>query len=504
MSGFPVGPHDASLLAAVHPADWENPQPAGRYDLLVLGAGTAGLVAAAGAAGLGARVALVERHLMGGDCLNVGCVPSKALLRAARAAADVRAAERFGVRLGGPVEVDFAAAMERLRRLRASLAPHDSAARFRSLGVDVFLGDGRFAGRDALEVRGRAGDRTLRFARALIATGAHPAVPEIPGLQQAGCLTNETVFDLVDRPARLAVLGGGPLGCELAQAFARLGSRVTIVQSAARLLPREDSDAAALLAAALARDGVQARLSATLERVERRGDVRVLHLRGGDVLQAEALLVAVGRSPQVQGLGLDAAGVACDPREGVCVDDRLRTSNPRIFAAGDVCSSRKFTHAADFLARTALRNALFAGRARASALLIPHCTYTDPEVAQVGPTEEEARAAGLRVRAFREDLAGVDRARLDGETEGFVKVLVREGGDRLVAATIVARHAGEMLPELTLALQTGVGLQRLGGVIHSYPTQAEAIRRLGDQWNRTRLTPRARRWLQRWLALRRG
>ena len=490
--------HNQALIANVHPPDWVNPTPAPRYNLVVLGAGTAGLVTAAGAAGLGAKVALVERDLMGGDCLNVGCVPSKGLLRAARAVADVGGAAAFGVRLTGEATVDFPAAMERMRHIRAGLSPLDSAARFRGLGVDVFLGAGAFTGSDAVAV----GDVTLRFKKAVIATGARAAVPAVPGLAEAGYLTNETVFSLTALPRRLAVIGGGPIGCELAQAFARCGAQVTIVQSGAQLLGREDPDAAALVSTALGRDGVRLKLGAIIRRVDRSAGGRTLHVEAGgalETLEVDAILVGVGRKPNVEGLGLEAAGVAYDATTGVRVDDRLRTTNPRIYAAGDVCTAQKFTHHSDFQARLVIRNALFLGRARASALVVPRCTYTDPEVASVGLDAQAASARGLRVTTFVQPLAEVDRAALDGETEGFVKVHVRAGSDQIVGATIVARHAGEMLPELTLAITRGIGLGRLADIIHTYPTQAEAIRKLGDAYNRTRLTPTVKRLFAAWL-----
>ncbi len=494
----PLDEHNAQLLRNAHPADWVNPEPADRYHLVVLGGGTAGLVAAAGAAGLGARVALIEKHLLGGDCLNYGCVPSKALIRSARVAAEVRDAARFGVRVAGDVSVDFAAVMERMRRLRASLSPNDSASRFRGLGVDVFLGEGRFGGPDTVEVAGKS----LRFRKAVIATGSRARLPDIPGLAEAGFLTNETVFSLTALPPRLAVIGGGPIGCELAQTFARLGSRVTLLHSHEQILPREDADASSRIEHALRRDGVQLLLKATLTGVERRLEGKVLRLRDATPAEvvADEVLLAVGRQPNVEGLNLEGVGVPYDNRRGVHVNDRLQTSNRRIYAAGDVCSRYQFTHAADALARIVIQNALFLGRAKASALTIPWCTYTEPEIAHVGLSERDAREQGIAVLTFVQELQHVDRAVLDGQAEGFVKVLVRKGTDRIVGATVVADHAGDLIAEITLAMVHGIGLGKIARTIHPYPTQAEAIKKLGDACNRTRLTPWVKWLLGKWLA----
>lgn len=499
---FPADGFNAELLAQVHPSGWRNPSPAKRYNLVVLGGGTAGLVAAAGAAGLGARVALVERHLLGGDCLNYGCVPSKTLLRAARAAAEVRAAGRFGVRVPDGVTVDFAAVMARVRSLRAGISHHDSAARFRELGVDVFLGNGRFTKRDTIE----AGGAALRFRKAVIATGARAAVPEIRGLREAGFLTNESVWSLTELPQRLVVLGGGPIGCELAQAFARLGSRVTLLHNKPTLLDKEDVDAAAVVQSALAGDGVETICGAKVTAVECTGnDKKTVRFEmpgtaNRSEVVADAILVATGRQPNVADLGLETAGVAFDTRSGVVVDGHLRTSNRRIFAAGDVCSRHKFTHAADFAARLVIQNALFLGRKQAGALVIPRTTYTDPEVAVVGWTEREAAAQGVAVTKFVRELKDVDRARTEGHAAGFVKILVAGGGDRIVGATVVSPHAGDLISEISVAMAGGVGLGRLANVIHPYPTEAEAIRQCGDLYNRTRLTPPVKAWLAWWLA----
>lgn len=493
--------HERRLVENVRPPGWTRPRPKGRYDLVVVGAGTAGLVSAVGAAGLGARVAIVERYRMGGDCLNVGCVPSKGVLRASRAAAAVRDAAAYGVRVGGEVHVDFGAAMERMRRLRADISPNDSAHRLAKLGIDVYFGDARFVALDAVEVDGVR----LGFARAVVATGGRAAIPPVPGLAEAGFLTNETVFSLTELPRRLVVVGAGPIGCELAQAFRRFGSAVTVVSLEARLLPREDADAAAVLAARLGREGVVLRLGAKLLSVERHGGAKVVVFdRGGRVESAacDEILVAIGRTPNVEGLGLERAGVEVG-RRGVTVDDRLRTANRRIYAAGDVCSAFKFTHAADAMARIVIQNALFFGRKRASSLVIPWCTYTDPEVAHVGLYEHEARERGLDVTTITVPLAEVDRAVLDGEAEGFARVHALRRSGRILGAALVAGHAGEMIGEMALAITAGLSLGQIAGTIHPYPTQGEVWKRIGDAWSRTRLTPRIRRILERVLRLRR-
>ena len=482
------------LVESVHPPGWRNPEPASRYDLVVLGAGTAGLVSAAVSAGLGARVALVERHLMGGDCLNVGCVPSKTLIRAARAAADVRDAGRFGIAVPDGVAVDFAAVMERVRRVRAEIAPHDSAQRFASLGVDVFLGEGRFVDPQALEVAGAV----LRFKRAVVATGARAVALPIPGLAEAGFLTNETVFELEQRPSRLAVIGAGPIGCELAQCFARLGVRVTLLEVAPQILVREDPDAAAIVQDALARDGVELLLGAKLERVERKGEAKTLHVSVAGAsreLEVDEILLGIGRAPNVENIGLTAAGVAFDTARGVHVDDHLRTTNRRIFAAGDVCMSAKFTHAADAAAKLVVRNAFFFGRGRVSALRVPWCTYTDPEVAHVGWYPRDADANGVEIDSYVTPLRANDRSRAEGEEHGFVKIHVKKGTDRVVGATIVARHAGELIATIALGLSAGYGLGRLVDLILPYPTQAEAIKAASGAYTRTRLTPMVARLL---------
>ncbi len=499
MTGIePRDEHNLRLIANVHPPDWVNPEPASRYHMVVIGAGTAGLVSAAGAAGLGAKVALVERALMGGDCLNVGCVPSKGVIRAARSWQEVRqSAERFGGPAVDPqARGDFGAAMARMRRLRAGISIHDSAERFRGLGVDVFLGDGRFTGPDTVEV----GGKTLRFRRAVIATGARAAVPPVPGLAEAGYLTNETVFNLTELPARLVVIGGGPIGCEMAQAFARLGSRVTLLDKDSHVLHREDADAAEVVQTAMLRDGVELELNMKVLEARRQGGESVVVIETGGErreIPADAILVAAGRAPNVENLGLEAAGVKYGKR-GVEVDDNLRTSNKRVFACGDVASRFQFTHIADAQARIVIQNALFFGRAKASALTIPWCTFTSPEIAHVGLYEKDARERGTAVDTLTVSLSTVDRAILDGAGEGFLRLHLEKGKDRILGATLVADHAGDMIGELCLAITHRIGLGKIASVIHPYPTQGEVVKKAADQWRRTKLTPGVKKLFERW------
>lgn len=490
----PADAHNQKLVEHVHPTNWTNPQPSGRYNLVVVGAGTAGLVTAAGAAGLGAKVALIERHLMGGDCLNIGCVPSKAIISSARVAQVVRNAAKFGIDTSEP-QAEFAKVMERMRLLRADIAPNDSAERFRDLGVDVFLGDAKFTSNCTIDVAGQE----LKFSRAVIATGARAFVPNIPGLKEAGYLTNATIFELTEQPNRLAVLGGGPIGSELAQTFASLGVNVVQIEQGPQILSNDDPEAAAIVQKSLVDHGVRLLLETQLTSVRADGNEKVLTLKtpsGEQTERVDNILVATGRTPNVE-LGLEAASVEYDLRKGVIVDDYLRTSNPRIFAAGDVASRFKFTHAADFLARTAIQNALVAsfirvaGWKKASNLRIPWCTYTTPEVAHVGLTVQVAAEQGTAVDVYKVDFEHLDRAILEKATDGFVKIVCRKGSDKILGGTIVAERAGDMIGEITMAMQNKIGLGSIASVIHPYPTIGEAIRKAGDAYNKTRLTPTA-------------
>jgi pyruvate/2-oxoglutarate dehydrogenase complex dihydrolipoamide dehydrogenase (E3) component len=498
-STIPQDVYERERLRNVHPSGWRNPQPADRYNLVILGAGTAGLVAAHAAAALGAKVALVERDLLGGDCLNVGCVPSKAIIRTSRLYSEMRAAEHYGAQTPVHVRVDFPALMQRMRGIRARISRADSIRRLSAAGVDVFFGEARFIGIDSLTVNGIR----LHFRKALIATGARPDTPSIPGLVEAGYLTNENVFELTELPRRLLVIGGGPLGCELAQAFCRFGAQTIIAQSWPMFLPKEERDAAQILSDAFARDGIEVRLNTKVTNVRMDGGQKLVDLVSDDyesTVAVDAILTGTGRVPNFEGLNLEAARVDYDVENGIRVDDFLRTSNPRIYSAGDACMEHKFTHTADASARIVVQNALFLGRKRVSALTIPWCTYTDPEIAHVGLYVRQAREQGIPVKTFTIPMHDVDRGITDGEETGFVKIHVKERTDRILGATIVARHAGEMINEITLAMVAGIGLRTLARVIHAYPTRAEAVKKAADAYNRTRLTPIRKSLLRRWLA----
>lgn len=495
----PMDEHNQRLIANLHPNDWKNPEPADCYDLVVIGAGAAGLVTSAGAAGLGVglKVALIEKHLMGGDCTNVGCVPSKSLIRSSRVVGEMWNAKEYGVVAPKQVEVDFPAVMERMRRIRADISPVDSVERFTNIGMDVFLGTASFISGDTIEVAGKK----LKFKKAVIATGARATQPDIPGMKEAGYLTNETVFNLTQLPRRLAIIGGGPIGCELAQTFNRFGSEVTILHRGSHILNKEDSDAAEIVQKVFQKEKVGLILNSQIERVESISEGKKIYYtsnsRKGSIVVDE-ILVGAGRTPNVEGLNLEAVGVEYDSK-GVKVNDNLVTTNPKIFAAGDICLSEKFTHMADATARIVIQNALFApfglGRKKLSDLVVPWVTYTDPEIAHVGMYESEAKEKGLEVNTIKIDYEDVDRAITDGETEGFIKIHLKQGTDQILGATIVSPHAGETISEVTTAIVNGIGMNKLSGVIHPYPTQAEGIKKAADAYKRTKLTDRTKKLL---------
>ena len=500
MTDLHIHPQDAfneEWLSQAKPSTWQNPTATGRYNLLVIGGGSGGLVSAVGANGVGARVALVEKNILGGDCLNAGCVPSKTIIRSAKIIGDLRRASEFGIHVPDGVSADFGQVMERMRRLRANISHHDSAYRFQNLGIDTFFGSGKFTSPNTFEVAGE----TIHFKKAVIATGSRPIVLPIPGLAEAGFLTNESVFfHLTELPKRLAVIGGGPIGAELSQTFQRLGSQITIFDIGPQILGREDADAAAIVQKALAEDGVQFRLSAQIKRVEQRnGEKVIIFEQGGSQheLAVDDILLAVGRQANKEGLGLEAAGVETHKR-GITVNDRLQTTNPNIYAVGDVASKYQFTHTADEMARIVIQNALFFGRRKFSDVIVPWVTFTDPEVAHVGMYPKDAEAAGIQIDTFTTQIAEIDRGRADGES-GFVKIHVKRGSDKIVGATIVAKHAGEIIGEIGVAMRAGAGMNVLRQTVHAYPTTAEAIRKTADAWNRTRLTPTVAGIFNRWM-----
>ncbi|MDB4886796.1 MAG: pyridine nucleotide-disulfide oxidoreductase dimerization region [Gemmatimonadetes bacterium] len=468
-----------------------------RYDLIVVGGGTAGLVTAAGAAGLGARVALVERERLGGECLWTGCVPSKALLACGKAAAGVRAAGRYGVH--AEPRIDFGEAMRWVHRARERIAPNDSPERFRSLGVDVIHGTARFTAHRMLDVDGRA----LTSKRIVIATGSRPALPAIPGLDTVAYLTNETVFELTQRPGHLVILGAGPVGLELAQAFVRLGTRVTVIERGARLLPREEVELAGLLGDHLVADGVTLELGAAVTAV-RRSDYGVVVTRTLNGTSADVggthLLVATGRASRTDTMDLDRGGV--EIRDGsIAVDAHLRTTAPGVWACGDCVGGPRLTHVADYQARLVIRNAFFPFRGKADYSAIPWVTYTDPELAHVGLTEREARERhGSGVRAFTRPFTEVDRAIADGRTAGGVKLVTSARGI-LLGGHILGSGAGDMIGEVALAVARGLSINALGKLVHAYPSMPEAIRQAAQKYDKARFTGPVQR-LTRWLVRR--
>ena len=492
---------DDVLVRNVKPTGWQNAAPARCYDLVVVGGGTAGLVSAVGAVGLGARVALIESEALGGDCLNTGCVPSKALLESARRAAAAATADEYGVEIEGSVQVDFHSVMDRMRRLRAEISHHDSAARLSKLGVDVFFGQARFTHNNQLTVD----HKNLRFKRSIIATGARPAVPPIPGIDTVDFLTSHTIFSLQSLPPRIVILGAGPIGCELAQAFARFGSEVFLLEVSNSILPKEDREAVSLLETSLQRDGVHIFTACANIKVAQLDNGIEISFSQKNIPQKVAvdrMMVATGRQANVESLSLEDAQVCVDASGRVRVDDFLRTTNRRIYAAGDVCSPYQFTHAADSMARIAVGNALFGLRSRASELLIPWATYTSPEIAQIGILPDQAAQRGLKIDTLVQPLSEIDRCVLDGETEGFVKVYVRQRSDKIVGATVVGRRAGDLVGTLSLAMNQQCGLKQMAKTIFPYPTEGEVFRRLGDQYNRRRLSPLIKWLLARWIAWR--
>ena len=464
------------------------------FDIVVIGGGAGGLVVAAGGASLGAKVALVEKHKMGGDCLWYGCVPSKTLIKSAHVAHAMRHADRWAIPAHAPAP-RLADVMERVAGVIRGIEPNDSPERFRSLGVDVNLGDGKFVAPDAFEVNGRR----LTAKTFVIATGSRPSMLPIPGLAEAGALTNETLFDLRENVGHLVVIGSGPIGSEMAQAFRRLGSDVSVIDIAPRILPREDADMADVVYRRMLEEGVRFHFESSIAKVEgRRGDVRVV-VKGKDgverPIQATHVLVAAGRKANVETLGLDVAGVKLD-KGRIVSDARLRTTNPRIFVVGDVAGGYQFTHVAEHHAGIVLRQAIFKLFWTKPSKVVPWCTYTDPELARVGPSEDEAKQQGIAHKVYRFGFDEIDRARAEGETEGFAK-LVTDPSGRILGAAIVGPHAGELIAEYVLAVSKGMKAGDVSASIHTYPTLASINRRVADQRLKEGLTPTSKTWIKR-------
>ncbi len=474
------------------------------FNVIVIGAGSAGLVSSYIAAMARAKVALIERHRMGGDCLNTGCVPSKALLRTASLMADARHAERYGV-ASMTADLDFARVMERVQQVVRKVEPHDSVERYTKLGVEVIQGEARIVSPWEVEVDGKR----LSARSLIIATGANPLVPGLPGLDEIDYLTSDNLWDLRVLPGRLAVLGGGPIGCELAQAFARLGSRVSQIEMAPRLLPREDADAAAEVQARFEEEGTTVFTGCKALRVEPEGEGGTLVCeRDGEEVRVpfDKLLVALGRKANVEGFGLQELGVEITDRGTVQVDPLLRTNFPNILVAGDVAGPYQFTHVAAHQAWYASVNALIAPfwSFKVDYRVIPWATFTDPEVARVGLSEDEAKEREIEVEVTRYGLDDLDRAIADSHDRGFVKVLTQPGKDRILGATIVGAHAGDLLAEFVLAMKHGLGLNKLLGTIHIYPTMSEANKHVAGTWRRAHVPERWLRLSGRVLAWRRG
>ncbi len=494
----PLDEHNEKLLENVHPKDRINPTPKPMYNLVIIGAGSAGLVSAAIAAALGAKVALVEQNLMGGDCLNVGCVPSKCLIRPAKLAADMQAGTKFGLKPRTIEPEEFSNIMQELRRIRAHISPVDSVQRFTNLGVDVFLGKGFFSAKHQVSV----GEHVLNFRKAVIATGARAVRLPINGLSDDDddILTNENVFNLTSLPKHILFMGGGPIGCELAQAFRRLGSEVSIIQRGT-FLPREDKDASEILAKVFLDEGINVHLDSEIFKVEKlENGLNKAHIKNKSgqtyTVEVDKIFMGLGRAPNVEGLGLENVDVEFDKIKGVKVDDHLRTTNPYIFAAGDVAMALKFTHAADIAAQIVIQNALFFGRKKLSAQIIPWCTYTEPEIAHVGLYEDEAKKLGHEVDFYKYELDENDRALADREALGFVKIMTKKKSGKILGATIVSAHAGDMISEITTAMHAGMGLGKLATVIHPYPTQSSAVQKAAQLYNKTKLTPFAAKILK--------
>ncbi|MBT8141504.1 MAG: FAD-dependent oxidoreductase [Gammaproteobacteria bacterium] len=470
---------DAEWKSLIFPHDYQNPIPQDKYHLVVIGAGPAGLVTAIGAAGLGAKVALIEAKAMGGDCLNVGCVPSKALLAAAKKVKNGKLSPEK--------------AFDWVHQVRANISHHDSVERFSDAGIDVFLGRGKFTDAHTVMV----GEAQLKAKAFVIATGSEPFVPPIAGLESVAVHTNENIFDLQTAPKSIGILGGGPIGCEMAQAFADLGSEVHLFEMAEQILIREHPEAAKLVSDSLEQRGVHLQLGEAVRQLAP-SENGILVTAGDTSVEVECVLAAVGRKANFQQLDLDKAGVETHKR-GITVDSHFRTSQKHIFAIGDVSSKYQFTNYADAQARAVIQNALFPGNSSTNTDLLPWCTYTKPEIARIGLDAADAKERGIEVDTYRYDWKDSDRAQTEDDKLGFVEVLTKKGSDKLLGATIVGSDAGDQIAPLSVMLSTGTGLKDLSASLFCYPTRSEYLKRLSDAFNKTRLTPTSAKLLKFWL-----
>jgi pyruvate/2-oxoglutarate dehydrogenase complex dihydrolipoamide dehydrogenase (E3) component len=472
------------LTQNVFPSNWKNPKPSEIYDLVVIGGGPGGLTAASIARDLHAKVAIVEKNHLGGECLSAGCIPSKALIRCSRLAAEIHEASKYGIEVPPGWKVDFGAVMRHVHQLQATLSPHDAASHFQKLGIDIFLGAGHFISPSQLEV----GGQVINFKKAIVVTGTQPIPLSVSGIEPSDYLTNQNIFTLSSLPRRLVTIGGGPINCELSQAFCRLGSQVTLITRGDTLLSKDESMATERLQKVIEMEGVRIVKNSQVRQIEKRGEEKIVYLNNSsEGIVADAILVGIGRIPAVEDLSLEKGSVAYDLKKGITTNDYLQTSNPNVYAAGDVCSPYKFTHISTELSKMAVLNALNGNHLNKNNLIIPWCTYTDPEIAHTGLTEKEAREKGISVEIAIVELSDNDRALLDGETIGFAKLLVKAGSDQIVGATLMTGHAGEMISEITVAMASDKGLFELAQSIHPFPTQAEVFRRAAQAILKSRL-----------------
>lgn len=475
--------------------------PMKKFDLVIIGGGVAGLVSASGAAQLGARVALVERESLGGDCLRTGCVPTKRLVHSAKVASLMRRAGEFGLE-GEPLRVNFQKVMQSMRDVRAEIGKNDDPERFRKMGVDVMFGEGRFTGPNEFEIKGER----LWGRKFIIATGSRPVMLPIPGLKESGALTNETALELDRLPRTIAILGAGPIGMEFAQVFSRLGSKVTVIEKMGQILPREDKELSDALFKILSAQGIRIDVCTEVKEVRRSGEAKTLSAQcptGDKTYEADEVMIAIGRAPNVEGLNLEAAGVEYDRRKGIKADDTLRTSQKHIYACGDVVGQYAFTHVAEYHAGIAISNSLFPViKRKVDYRVVPWTTFTDPELSRIGLTEDEAKEkyGSKDVHVYRFEFKDVDRAVIEGEGQGLIK-LVCDSKARILGAHILGPHAGELIHEYVLAMRENLPITKISRAIHVYPTGSQAVKRAADQYYKEKLFtgwfPKLAKWLIR-------